>query len=132
MRLSRNKKTGKAKHYAFLEFQYPEVARIAADAMNGYFLFKQRLTCAVVPPAKVHPQLFAGANKKFRDVPWRKLERRRHDKERTPDEHAKRVARLIKRDKQRQDKIRAAGLDYQYDGLEGRLPLQPKKILISS
>ena len=41
MRLSRNKKTGKAKHYAFLEFQYPEVAEVAAEAMNGYFLFTQ-------------------------------------------------------------------------------------------
>jgi len=35
VRLSRNKKTGKAKHYAFLEFQYPEVAQVAADAMDG-------------------------------------------------------------------------------------------------
>ena len=41
VRLSRNKKTGKAKHYAFLEFQYPEVAEVAAEAMNGYFLFTQ-------------------------------------------------------------------------------------------
>lgn len=32
---------GKAKHYAFLEFHLPEVAHIAADAMDGYFLFKQ-------------------------------------------------------------------------------------------
>lgn len=45
MRLSRNKKTGKAKHYAFLEFQHPDVARIVAGAMDGYFMFTQRLTC---------------------------------------------------------------------------------------
>jgi hypothetical protein len=30
VRLSRNKKTGKSKHYAFMEFQHPEVATIAA------------------------------------------------------------------------------------------------------
>ncbi len=47
VRLSRNKKTGKAKHYAFLEFQYPEVAAVAADAMNGYFMFKQKLEVKV-------------------------------------------------------------------------------------
>lgn len=47
MRLSRNKKTGKAKHYAFLEFQYPEVAKIAADAMDGYFMFTQKLSVKV-------------------------------------------------------------------------------------
>ncbi len=49
MRLSRNKKTGKAKHYAFLEFQYPEVAQIAADAMDGYFMFKQKIVAKVLP-----------------------------------------------------------------------------------
>lgn len=41
VRVSRSKKTGKAKHYAFLEFQHPDVAAIAADTMDGYFLFKQ-------------------------------------------------------------------------------------------
>lgn len=47
MRLSRNKRTGKAKHYAFLEFQYPEVAQIAAEAMDGYFMFSQKLRVKV-------------------------------------------------------------------------------------
>jgi nucleolar protein 15 len=47
VRLSRSKKSGKAKHYAFLEFQYPEVAQVAAEAMNGYFLFSQKLDVKV-------------------------------------------------------------------------------------
>ncbi len=46
--MSRNKKTGKSKHYAFLEFQHRDVAAIAAEAMNGYFLFKQALTVRCV------------------------------------------------------------------------------------
>ena len=56
VRLSRNKKTGKAKHYAFLEFQYPEVAAVAATAMDGYMLFKQKLSVHVMP-AKVRRAL---------------------------------------------------------------------------
>jgi hypothetical protein len=52
VRLSRNKKTAKAKHYAFLEFQYPDVAAVAAQAMDGYMLFKQKLSVHVMP-AKV-------------------------------------------------------------------------------
>ena len=43
LRLSRNKKTGKSKHYAFVEFKSTEVARIVAEAMDGYMFFKQRL-----------------------------------------------------------------------------------------
>jgi RNA recognition motif-containing protein len=41
VRMSRSKKTAKAKHYAFLEFQHADVAQIAAVTMDGYFLFKQ-------------------------------------------------------------------------------------------
>ena len=41
VRLSRNKKTGKSKHYGFIQFMSPDVAEIVADAMNGYhFLVK--------------------------------------------------------------------------------------------
>ena len=49
VRVSRNKKTGKAKHYAFLEYQYPEVAATAAEAMHDYMLFTQKLVVRVVP-----------------------------------------------------------------------------------
>jgi hypothetical protein len=45
VRVSRNKKTGNPKHYAFIEFGNKEVARIAAEAMDGYFMFKQQLKC---------------------------------------------------------------------------------------
>merc|ERR1712100_976084 len=43
LRLSRNKKTGKSKHYAFVEFKHPEVAQIVAESMNGYLLFESVL-----------------------------------------------------------------------------------------
>ncbi|GLC40226.1 hypothetical protein PLESTB_000228200 [Pleodorina starrii] len=129
VRLSRSKKTGNAKGYAFVEFQYPEVARVAAEAMDGYFLFKQRLKCKLIPPSKVHPQLFQGANRKFKVIPWRRVERLRHDRERTPAEHAQRVAKLIRRDKQRQKKIKEAGIDYEYEGLSQ--PVQPKKVVFT-
>ena len=49
VRVSRNKKTGRAKHYAFLEFQYADVAATAAEAMDGYMLFTQKLVVRVVP-----------------------------------------------------------------------------------
>ncbi len=86
VRVSRSKKTGKAKHYAFMEFQYPEVAKIAAEAMNNYMMFKEKLVVTVVPTQEVHPDLWKGANRKFRAYPWRKVERERHNAVRTPEE----------------------------------------------
>jgi nucleolar protein 15 len=68
VRVSRSKKTGKAKHYAFLEFAVPEVARIAADAMEGHFMFAQRLAVRCLKRGEVHPELFKGANRKFKQV----------------------------------------------------------------
>ena len=39
VKVSRNKKTGKSKHYAFVEFKHAEVGEVVAKAMNGYLLF---------------------------------------------------------------------------------------------
>ena len=86
VRVSRNKKTGKAKHYAFLEFQSPEVASIAAEAMNGYMMFTQKLDCHVMPAAEVHVDLFKGANRKFKSIPWRQMEVQRHNRDRTVEQ----------------------------------------------
>lgn len=129
--MSRNKKTGKAKHYAFVEFKEQGIAEIAADAMDGYFLLKQQVICKVMAQAKVHPRLFVGANRKFKVIPWKTVERARHDKERTPEEHAVRVARLLKRDKQRRAKIAKAGLDYDYPAMEDLMPMKPKKVVFT-
>lgn len=127
VRVSRNKKTGKAKHYAFLEFEHPEVAQIVADAMDGYFLLTQRLVCKVVKPESIHPELFKGANKKFHNIPWRKLERERHNKEITAKEYARRAARAVKRDLKRQHRIEKSGIEYCYAGLATLVPAKPKK-----
>lgn len=45
LRLSRNKKTGKSKHYAFIEFSSNSVARIVAETMHNYLLFGHLLQC---------------------------------------------------------------------------------------
>mmetsp|Transcript_2193 Transcript_2193/g.3306 ORF Transcript_2193/g.3306 Transcript_2193/m.3306 type:complete len:176 (-) Transcript_2193:340-867(-) len=127
VRISRNKKTAKAKHYAFIEFQNAEVAKIVADAMDGYFLFTQKLIVKVIPKNKVHPRLFVGANRKFKAIPWTKVERLRHDKERTPEQQKKRVARLIKRDKKRKEKIAKLGIDYEYTSVKDAAPAKAKK-----
>lgn len=68
MRLSRSKKTGKSKHYAFLEFGSAEVARIVAEAMDGYMLFAQKLVARHMRKEEVHEELFKGANRVFKQV----------------------------------------------------------------
>ena len=117
VRLSRVKKTAKPKSYAFLEFANPAVAAIAADAMDGYLMFSQRLSVKVMAPESVHPTLFRGANRKFTKVPWKQLEAKRVNKKLTPAEADKRRARAAKTDSKRAEKIKKSGIDYQYERL---------------
>lgn len=36
-------KTGKARGFAFIEFMYPEVAKVVAETMNNYLMHKKIL-----------------------------------------------------------------------------------------
>lgn len=36
-------KTGRARGYAFIEFMYPEVAKVVAETMNNYLMHKKIL-----------------------------------------------------------------------------------------
>ena len=95
------------------------------------FACLQRLSCRVLPKSEVHPELFKGANRRFKNVPWKKLEAQRHNKARTPEEHAKRVARALQRDAKRKQRIEAAGIEYEYEGLDKQLQAPSKKIKFS-
>jgi nucleolar protein 15 len=72
LRLSRNKKTGASKHYAFVEFQSSEVADIVARTMDNYLLFGHILRCKFIPADQVHPDLFKGAGERFKVDPRNK------------------------------------------------------------
>lgn len=72
LRLSRNKKTGASKHYAFVEFQSQEVADIVARTMNNYLLFGHILKVHLIPTEQVHPDLFKGATERFKVDPRNK------------------------------------------------------------
>lgn len=66
IRLARSKKTLNSKGYAFVEFQYPEVAEIAADAMNNYIMFKHVVKSIYIPPESIKYNYFRTAIKMVR------------------------------------------------------------------
>ena len=53
LRLGRSRKTGGSKGYAFVEFKYPEVAKIVCETMNNYLMFDKLVKCQLVPPEKM-------------------------------------------------------------------------------
>ncbi|KAI7867428.1 hypothetical protein BDF14DRAFT_1726492, partial [Spinellus fusiger] len=112
LRLSRNKKTGRSKHFAFIEFASSDVAQIVADTMNNYLLFEHMLKCHVVPAEKVHEKAFEGADKKFKVIPWKKIAAKNQNKERTPEQKTKQLSRLQSRQEKRQERLQKLGITY--------------------
>ncbi|KAI8910416.1 hypothetical protein EDD86DRAFT_275468 [Gorgonomyces haynaldii] len=116
LRLSRNKKTGKSKHYAFIEFENEQVANIVAETMDNYLLFNHMLKCKVIPADQVHPDLFKGANKKFHALPTNKIHRQKHNAKKTPEQKAKNLDKLVMKEEQKRKRLQELGIDYEFEG----------------
>ncbi|OCF75215.1 hypothetical protein I204_04068 [Kwoniella mangroviensis CBS 8886] len=116
LRLARNRKTGASKHYAYIEFSSASVAQIVAETMNNYLLMGHLLKCEVIPEDKVHEKLWVGANKKFRKIPTARVEKQKHEKDRTDGEKEKANKKLVKKEEARKRKIKDSGIEYDYPG----------------
>ncbi|KAF8510785.1 hypothetical protein JB92DRAFT_2791696 [Gautieria morchelliformis] len=123
LRLSRNKKTGKSKHYAFIEFSSSAVADIVSETMDNYLLLGHILQCKIIPNAQVHPELWVGANKKWRFIPRDRIARVKQNKPRTQEEQKRAEAKLVARQKKRQAKISASGIQYDFEDVAYVRPL---------
>ena len=118
LRLARNKRTGKSKHYAFVEFEHREVAQIVAKAMDGYMMYSKLLVCKALPPEQVHPETFKGANKPFRKIDWAKRERVRHNAPKDAATEAARLKGLVGAERKKRRKLAEMGIDYEFGGYE--------------
>lgn len=55
------------------------------------------------------------------------MQAERHNQVRSSEQAAARVGRIVKRDAERAAKIKAAGIDYEYEGLEANRPKKAKR-----
>lgn len=106
--------------------------------MDNYLLTGHILRCKVVSKNEVHPELWVGANRRWRTVSTPRLVRAEHNKvihnelpslgnhlltsgiafqARTEDEQARAVKRLIKRQKARNKKLADAGIKYDFEAV---------------
>ncbi|KAK2839431.1 hypothetical protein Q5P01_013171 [Channa striata] len=94
LRLSRSKKTGGSKGYAFVEFECDEVAKIVAETMNNYLMGERLIKCHVMAPENVHEKLFVGSQKEFKKPTFPALRKR----------------------------LAAHGIDYEFPGFAAQVP----------
>ncbi|CAI5701991.1 unnamed protein product [Peronospora effusa] len=128
VRLSRNKRTGNSKHYAFIQFDEPEVAQIVANTMNKYRLFDHTLSCHVVPSHAVHERMFVGANKEFKPLPRQAINRNRHNAEKSYEQMVVNNKRLVTKERQKRKVLKALGIDYEFPGYESQMPAKTQHI----
>ena len=117
LRLSRNRATGKSKHYAFIEFASSDVAKIVADTMNNYLMFGHILKCSVVPKEQVHENLWKGANKRFKTVPRSKIEARKLAMPKGKSTWEKKIESEKKKRAEKSEKLKNK-LGYEFEGPE--------------
>lgn len=110
LKLSRNKKTGKSKHYGFIEFNSFQVAKVAAEAMNNYLIFGHLLKCYVVE----NPSDLIFSSTKFRIIPWKSISKFRNDKPKTQKHWEKLDKKFDLTKESRKQKLSQKGIDLSY------------------
>ena len=108
--LMRNRR-GASKHYAFIQFESHQVAKVVQETMDGYLLYNHLLICKVIN--KNTESLFKS---KFRRLPHNKIERQKVNREKSEEEILKGVKRLKEsRDRKRRE-LRDKGIEYEFEG----------------
>lgn len=128
LRLSRNKRSGNSKHYAFIQFDEVEVAQVVANTMNEYRLFDHTLSCHLVPAHAVHERMFLGANKAFKPQPWKAIARKQHNAERTYEQTVALNKKLLRVEKVKRKQLSAIGVEYEFPGYAGQRPSKKQHI----
>lgn len=146
LRLSRNRKTGQSKHFAFIEFEDAEVTSVVAKTMNGYRLFDHTLQCQVLKASQIHPKLFQRNNavsttsssnssssiaSKFHVVPWKQIARDEHNQDKSHAQQQKRLTKLVKKENAKRQRLTQLGIDFDFDGYSKRVQPPSKHIKYS-
>ncbi|KAF7503023.1 hypothetical protein GJ744_004699 [Endocarpon pusillum] len=118
LRLSRNRKTGHSKHFAFIEFESNEVAKIVAETMDNYLMFGHILKCKYVQPEALHPDTFKGANKRFRVAPHNRMEKRALEAPKSESQWAKKNSKEQSRRNRKAEKLKAMGYEIELPKLK--------------
>ncbi|KAI9534972.1 hypothetical protein NQZ68_007057 [Dissostichus eleginoides] len=124
LRLSRSKKTGGSKGYAFIEFDCDEVAKIVAETMNNYLMGERLIKCHVVPPEKVHEKMFVGSQKVFKKPSLPAVSR--YNKTHTEEQVTKMKDKLLRKEAKLRKRIAAHGIDYDFPGFAAQVPKKKK------
>lgn len=114
-RLSRSKRTGNSRGYAFVEFESEDVAKIVAETMDNYLFGERLLSCKFMPPEKVHKDLFKDWNVPFHQSSFPSV--KRYNQKRGHFQMLKMEYRFKRKEKLLRKKLAKKGIDYSFPSL---------------
>lgn len=109
MRLSRSAKTGNSRGYGFIQYELPEVAKIAAESANNYFIGGKPIIVTLMAPEAVDKRLFVGAPRGKHAITRANKVRRHHNA------HTHNITDPSKFEKDAARAARLAALGVEYD-----------------
>ena len=132
LRLARNPKTGKSRHYAFIEFASASVAEIVARTMDKYLLFGHLLQVRVVPAEQLKGRegMWRGEGRRGWNVrPRNKIEGGRLRRGASRGVWEGRVEREVARREAKAEKLREMGYEFEMPAVKGvgEVPLKGKQ-----
>lgn len=132
VRLARSKRTGGSKGYAFVEFDYPEVAEVAAETMDNYLMFKKIVKAFYIPPEKQNCNYFRTSVRKMKNKSGKSVwvssktasiqRKMKQQNDWSEDNFEKRTKRQLKKIQKLGEKYGHLGLDF------NKILVEPKKL----
>jgi nucleolar protein 15 len=124
LKLIRSKKTGGSRGYAYIEFEDEDVARIAAETMNGYLMFRSLIKSRLMDMSKINTEKLFQNWKRLFTVKTPKQKRASYNRLRSDEQIQKSNQRRAKKLTKQQEKLAAAGIKYE---LTDFIPLKAVK-----
>ncbi|XP_059167438.1 uncharacterized protein LOC131949610 [Physella acuta] len=121
VKLSRSKKNGKSKGYAFVKFKYAAVAKTVAETCHNYLFFNKLLKCEYKPMSEVHENTFF----KFKWRPTTKP-KRQHNSAKTTEKLDESLRRSARNQSKKLEKLKEFGIDLKLEDIMD-VPKIPKK-----
>lgn len=128
IRLSRNRRTGQSKHYAWIQFESRGVAEIVAKTMDNYLLFNHILKVKLVPDEQIPENLFKGANRRYKKVPWNKIEGRRLEQGAGEEQWEKRITKAEQNRATTAQKLKKIGYEFDAPKLKSARGVSKKPV----
>lgn len=114
VRLSRSRRTGRSRGYAFVKFRCDEVAKVAAETMNNYLMYNRLMKCQVVSG---HKNMFKRSKHWKSQREREEVMKQRYDKLQvvsSMQEYRKRIHNVVRKENKLKNKLRERGYCFDY------------------